>query len=112
MGSQRAHEGYLQIDHRESPGLSDDLMIQANPGIASNAGRGNFESAVTVCNHCQTMIIWNPLRTRPRNHCSGCDRYICDNCEIIRRTAGCKPFSKVVDEIVEAAVKADSLKEI
>jgi len=60
------------------------------------------------------MVIINPLRNRERGYCSGCDRYICDNCTEIRSLNGgqCKTFRQLADEIVEAALKAESIKEI
>jgi len=121
MSSQRAHEGYIMVDHRGSPGISDDFIHKAQQifpadtclPLGMSAGRSLFEAPTVSCNHCQAMVIINPLRNRERGYCPGCDRYICDNCTERRRIDGkCKTFRQFADEITEAALKAESIKEI
>lgn len=95
MKSKRSHEGYLFIDHRGGPGM---------PGIPL------FMEAPTItCSHCQTVFIVNPLRNRERAYCSKCDHYICDKCGKARAESGgeCKTFKQIIDEVQEAAVKAE-----
>lgn len=105
MPSQQRHEGYLLIDHRESPGLSDETSLDF--GRPAGSGRGLFEAPTITCNHCQKVLVVNPLRNRVRGYCPKCDRYVCDECESIRaRTFECKPFAQVIDEFMEAAVQA------
>lgn len=100
-GSKRSREGYLMIDHREAPAVPDSVMVPA--GLPQGAGRGMFESATFTCNHCPRIVIMNPLRTRAREYCSGCDSYICDNCGAIRKqTKECKPYKALLDALQES----------
>lgn len=113
MDSKFRNTGYLQIDHRDSPGLNESEIAKLGSPLPYGAGRGNFEADVVTCRHCQGMIILNPLRERGRHFCHGCGRYICDNCYLVYRVSGvCKPFLKVVEEIQEAAALAEAIKEI
>lgn len=101
MNSKKRNEGYLLIDHSQSPGVSEELLQQSGiPGAAVGPGKV-FEAATITCSHCQTMVILNPLRTRARNYCAKCDHYICDNpgCN-----AECLPMSKVLDDLQNAAL--------
>ena len=105
--------GYLQIDHRESPGLTNTEIRNFGSHLPPDMGRMNFETAVVKCWHCQTMIMLNPLRERHRHFCHGCDRYICNQCYAAYKATGvCKPFTKVIEEILEAAERALSIQEI
>ena len=105
--------GYLQIDHRDSPGLTEAQIAGTGSPLPLNAGRSNFEADVVSCRHCQTMIMLNPFRQRERHMCYGCGRYICDNCYLTYKISGiCKPFSKVIEELQEAAARAELIKEI
>src|SRR4051812_38085149 len=78
MKSLRSLEGYVMIDHRDSPGVSDAMAVAV--GLAPGAGRGFFESATVTCRHCQTVIMLRPDRSRERHFCRGCSRYMCDRC--------------------------------
>ncbi len=82
MRQKQIHEGYLMVDHRASPGLTPEEAVRLgySPGLV---GEGQlFETKTNHCNHCGTVVIINPLRTRERSYCSYCDKYICDNCGI------------------------------
>jgi|SRR5882672_267683 len=109
MFSKRDLEGYLEIDHRESPGFtSEEANAAGLRRVATDVGKGTrAQIPVVNCSHCQMHIIMNPLRTRDRAYCPKCDRYICDRCEMVRVASGglCKPFTQVVDEFMEAAAK-------
>jgi len=91
MPSKRRHEGYLLIDHRNSPGL---------PGALG--GTGIFESATITCAHCHVVVVLNPDRSRARGYCARCDHYVCDNpgCN-----AECLPMNQILDELQEEAVR-------
>jgi hypothetical protein len=89
--SKRRHEGYLLIDHSNSPGI---------PGRT-----GKLESATYTCSHCPRVVILNPNRSRPRGYCPGCNHYICDHCEAIRAQTGCKTFKQIMDDVCERALK-------
>lgn len=67
----KAHEGYILIDHRASPGT--DAVPEGTV----------FEAAAMQCAHCNSITIRNPSRTRERASCSKCGGfYICDTCAI------------------------------
>lgn len=70
------------VDHRASPGFTQDeaLKLGYHP---SQVGEGQlFEAKTNHCNHCGTVVIMNPMRTRDRCLCYQCNKYICDNCGI------------------------------
>ena len=61
-----------------------------------------YESATITCVHCNTIVILNPQRTRPRGHCAKCDAYICDN-PICHKE--CRPFNALLDTVEKRAFK-------
>jgi hypothetical protein len=97
MLSKRSLEGYLMVDHRNSPGITeaDLLTVPKERRGEFQAQRGLFESATIRCCHCGTMVILNPDRSRPRGYCSRCDHYVCDNpiCSM-----QCNPLVKQIEE--------------
>lgn len=108
MSSLRRHEGYLSIDHRESPGLSEAAVHGA--GLPPGAGSGLFEAPTYTCSHCCRVVIVNPLRTRAREWCAKCDKIICDDCSrVMAATGECKPFKQIVEEIQEAASRQEPI---
>ncbi len=103
MKTKRRHEGYLLVDHRNSPGVPDAQAIAT--GLPIGAGRGVFEAATYTCSHCQVVVVINPLRTRDREYCSKCDHYICDRCGAIKAATGeCRTMQEVFDEADKALV--------
>lgn len=85
------HEGYISVDHRASPGLPDNPLL----------GEGTlFEAATMHCAHCGTVVIMNPNRTRDREWCTQCDKYICDNCGVSRKDTGYihKSYQNFIEE--------------
>ena len=72
----RAKEGYLQIDHR------------ASPGTRKVPGGQNYESATATCVHCSIPITLDPRRTKRKEYCSACDGYICYVCAAARKQPG------------------------
>ena len=104
MKSKRSYEGELFIDHRYSPGISEELVRKTN--LPSGAGQGVFEAPTFTCSHCQTVVVLNPLRNRERAWCRYCDHYICDDCGgILARTRECKTYTQFLEEIQEQAFK-------
>ena len=110
MFSKRELEGYLEIDHRESPGIT--------PALAAKVGRGTipvpagqvFKAATMNCVYCERLIIRNPGRERPRNFDPKTDRFMCDDCSLVRKLGGeLKPMKQVIDEFQEAADKGTLL---
>lgn len=105
VGSLRSHEGELLLDHRDSPGIPDAIVVAH--GLPAGAGRGVFETATYTCSHCTGVVVMHPNRSRPREYCRGCDHYICDGCGAIKAANGgkCVTFNQVVDEILNAAAR-------
>jgi hypothetical protein len=102
MTSLRSHEGYLLIDHRNSPGVPDAIVQPL--GLPLGAGRGVFEAATYTCKHCQRIVVMNPDRKRERAYCRGCDHLICDPCGAERaRTLQCRTFEQVIDQILTSS---------
>jgi hypothetical protein len=87
--SQRDLENYLMIDNRAN-------------------GGGLMETAVSRCSHCHAQVVLNPDRTRPREYCSKCDKYICDGCAATRKGVDeCVPLDMVIDDLREAAFREE-----
>ena len=104
MKSKRSKEGYLLIDNRGGPGFDDAMAVAA--GLPIGSGRGIYEAPSFSCKHCEAVVIMNPLRTRERGYCRGCDSYLCDGCGAIRgKTYTCKTFEQIIDETLTAATK-------
>lgn len=84
MFSRRETEGYVVIDHRESPGLTEAQRIEARLSPVMPIGKGQrLEAPSFCCSHCDRIVVMNPLRNRERYVCPKCDRYICDDpCKI------------------------------
>lgn len=123
LHSKRSLEGYVLIDHRNSPGLTEAeaLAVQhafGGPGVTDIApaalGKGKVHEAPTVtCAHCQLTMISNPLRTRPRGWCRQCDQYLCDGCQAVYAIGfECRSFEAFVDRTLEAAAQATNLTEL
>jgi hypothetical protein len=114
MSSLRSHEGYLLIDHRNSPGVPDEIMVAQ--GFSPGAGRQDsvFESATFTCSHCEVVVVMNPNRQRERGYCRKCDHYVCDTCEARRVASGgeCKPFKVMVEEVLNLAAKKPASSEV
>jgi hypothetical protein len=92
--------GYLFVDHRNSPGIPEDVARKMGyePSLV---GEGKLMEADTMtCAHCKNIIVRNPDRTRERYYCMACGGdYICDLCNIERLKPDYKhlPFQKIVD---------------
>jgi len=104
--TKRSGDNYLMIDHRESPGITEEQAAHAGHGTLP-VGRGMvFEAATKRCGHCPAQIIMNPLRIRERGYCPKCDHYLCDACESVRVATGvCRPWQKVIDDFIDAGAK-------
>lgn len=101
--------GYLEIDHRDSPGLTPSDVAHV-PGAIPVAAGQRFETDVYQCSHCQRQVVLHAPADRMqfRGYCQKCDHYICNNCEALRvKTGACVPFVQVLDraaDIVEQFV--------
>jgi hypothetical protein len=106
MFSRREAEGYLEIDHRDSPGFTPEQAKAARFGTTMPVGSKRFQFATKKCSNCDTQVIINPLRTRERFYCQKCDDYHCDRCALITKITGvCKTMKQVIDEFVNETAK-------
>ena len=105
--SKRNLEGYLEIDHKNSPGVTSAQAAQVGRGTIPVPAGTRLQLAVTICPYCETQIIRNPSRTRERAYDRKTDRYICDGCALLRKLNGeLKPMKQIIDEWANAAAKA------
>lgn len=105
MRSLASLEGVLLIDNRNNEGVPDEVVVAQ--GLPVGAGRGVFEEACYTCSHCQVQVIKNRDRTRPRGFCKGCNKVICDACDVRYHASAhqCIPFNALADEVRNAAAK-------
>lgn len=97
--------GYLEINHKDSPGLRPEDVARI-PGALAVPGGQVLERDIKQCSHCQRGVVLNPGRVRARAVCPKCYAFICDGCEAIRAaTGGCVPFKQVLDRAAEIADK-------
>lgn len=98
--------GYLEIDHRDSPGLTP-ADVAGVPGAVAVPGGEHFEADIMQCSHCQRGVLLNSGRVRSRAVCPKCMHFICDSCETVRVHTGgqCVPFKAVLDRASEIAEK-------
>ena len=97
-------EGYLMIDHRSSPGLTEEHARTLGMP-AKQLGEGAlFEAATLKCHHCPTPFVFivNPARKRPRHHCKKCKGYICDHCAEFTKTPDYvhRSFKQIADLVM------------
>ena len=85
MNSKRSHEGYLYVDHRNSPGLPENVAIRVGYDPKLVREGQVYEAPTLGCAHCGAHVVMNPWRKRDRGWCSSCDRYICDACDLARK---------------------------
>jgi hypothetical protein len=71
--------GYLLVDNRAN-------------------GGGYQEMPTMTCNHCNSVVVLNDARTRPRAVCRRCNAYVCDKCGALGE---CNP----TDEGIELALR-------
>lgn len=105
MFSKRELEGYLLIDHRNSPGVTSadvaHLVGQTGERLPIVGAGQTFESATVTCAHCHAIVVLNPNRSRPRHWCPQCDAYVCDGpCEVHVQS-----MDQLLDALQTAAVK-------
>lgn len=112
MSSLRRHEGYFLMDHTDSPGVPDSVVVAQ--GLSFGAGQAKFESSTFTCSHCEAVVVMNPDRSRERGYCKKCDHLLCDKCETIKvKTGKCYPYKAMVQDILNAIDRSgDSTKAI
>lgn len=96
MSSLKRHEGWLMVDHRSGPGLTEEQARMCGYDPKHVREGKVYEAATLTCAHCgnswngcgTSVVVKNPLRTREREYCRLCDHYICDFCGIERQQTG------------------------
>lgn len=97
--------GYLMIDHRASPGLTEEEALRAGYDPKFSGEGKVYEQDTMTCAHCRNVVVKNPFRTRDRPHCYQCDHYICDICAVKAKTDDVHmPFSKFIDLTLKQAI--------
>ena len=99
--------GYLMVDHRASPGLSEEEARFSGYDPALCKEGKLFEADTLTCAHCKTTVVKNPLRTRERAQCFKCGfHYICDGCAYMATFPDYdhSPFEKQVDLVNREAL--------
>lgn len=81
--TERSYEGELVLDHRASPGFTEEQSRKLGYGDKA-VGSTLFEAPTRTCNHCGTVVLINPNRVRARARCNHCSMYICDGCDFER----------------------------
>ena len=76
MSSLKRFDGELMIDNRASG---------EEPPIFTGMGT-NFSIPTLSCRHCGGVWAMNPMRTRAREYCKMCNKYICDGCFALSKT--------------------------
>lgn len=100
MNSLKRHDGELDIDHRSSPGIDQELArLVGLEGVPMGEGTRNTVPTLG-CIHCGGVVVLNPNRVRAREYCRTCDHYICDVCHVVRSEPDYK--HRTINEIKEA----------
>jgi hypothetical protein len=75
--------GYFFLDHRASPGLTEQQARQAGYDPSLVREGKVFEADSLTCSHCQSVVIKSHFRQRERAKCVKCNHYICDGCHYL-----------------------------
>lgn len=92
-------EGYLLVDHRASPGITeaDVLRLRALGHNVPLVPEGkSLELKTKKCAHCGGVVLLNPDRLRDRGHCYKCNEYLCDGCAAV---GDCRPIQALADAV-------------
>lgn len=90
-----SHQGYLEIDHSQSPGIPEHLAGEWKARGLIVAGPGETLKRDTwLCPHCNAIVVKNPDRTRPREVCRRCMKVVCDKCVL-----WCTPFEGIIEGV-------------
>jgi hypothetical protein len=78
--SKYQRDGEVFVDHRNSPGVPEEMAIQAGYDPKLMRGGQCFTAPTLGCVHCGAHVMLSPTRRRDRCHCPKCDAYVCDIC--------------------------------
>jgi hypothetical protein len=104
----KRNQGYLELDHRNSPGLPEDFLARRH--LPKEAGRGVYEAETFTCGHHPGVVIVAPERMRrERVTCWKCDRWLCDRCAAIHKATGgdCLNYDAFIAQAQELASRPD-----
>lgn len=90
------------VDHRASPGLTEDIARQVGYDPALVKEGKLYEADTLTCAHCKTTVVKNPLRTRERSSCFKCGfHYVCDGCGFAATQPDYDhtPFEKRIEDV-------------
>jgi hypothetical protein len=86
-------EGELEVNHRASPGLTENearkMGYGGQLGLFREGGVARYKTL--HCCHCGGCWVENPERVRERHHCTVCPtlggfhQYVCDGCHQARQ---------------------------
>lgn len=101
-------EGYAILDHRASPGLTENVALRLGYDPTLVCEGAVMEAPTLTCVHCKVpnVIIKNPWRTRERASCYKCGNgYVCDNCAIEMKMPDYDhaPFDKKIEQAINSA---------
>lgn len=106
MRTKRSNEAYLLIDHRNSPGISQEFVQKNNLDVPVVGAGAVFETAMAICHCCGADIVLNPNRTRAREWCMEHDAYMCDRCALTRKLTGsCVSLRKKLDDLFQRLIR-------
>ncbi len=88
--------GELTIDHTNSPGIPPELAAKWRAqGIAVAEQGEKLEMGTWACSHCNSIVLKNPARKRPREVCRKCMHVVCDRC-----VDNCTPFEAIAERVM------------
>ena len=112
MKSLQSHEGYFLMDHQQSPGVPDDVLVAT--GMPPGVGRSRFECATFTCSHCERVVaIVNRRRAdEVCGYCTGCNHRLCTECTTKRARDGkCLPLKVLAEQLLNEAAKKPATSE-
>lgn len=119
MRTTRSAEGYVCVENEHAPAVGDDLIAQAvaaGKPVPIGAGKtGVYEMPAVRCGHCHTVRLVQPLRTRTRPICRGCNEVMCDGCAAVAHITGeCRSLDarfSIAQEAIDKGKTVNVLRE-
>jgi hypothetical protein len=81
-------QGYMMVDHRASPGFTEEQARAVGYDPAMCREGKVWETKTLTCMDCKHAVVPNPERVRPRETCRHCMHYICDICAVKANLSG------------------------
>jgi hypothetical protein len=80
--TKKSREGYIFLDHRNSPGLPEDIALEAGFDPALCVSGQQMEVASLTCAHCGRVTPKSVYKGREYAECIKCDHYVCNVCAV------------------------------